>query len=136
MNQRGDAMRGRRPQHPRPAPAPAARRYGGRPPRPDATAQRARAALPLGARPEPRPGRPRPGAVGVFRLPRTEPVAESVPPKPLMVKRVAARGGDPVPEAVRYAVGARPGDRVPAGSLVLLGDNGHVASAGGDSRDW
>ncbi|MFC4032735.1 S26 family signal peptidase [Streptomyces polygonati] len=82
------------------------------------------------------PGRPRAGAVVVFRLPRTEPVAEAVPPKPLLVKRVAARGGDPVPEVVLCAVGARPGDRVPEGSLVLLGDNGDTTVAGGDSRAW
>jgi signal peptidase I len=82
------------------------------------------------------PGRPRAGAVVVFRLPRAEPVAEAVPPKPLLVKRVAARGGDPVPEAVLHAVGARPGDRVPEGSLVLLGDNGDTAVAGDDSRAW
>ncbi|SCD54485.1 Signal peptidase I [Streptomyces sp. DvalAA-14] len=82
------------------------------------------------------PGRPRAGAVVVFRLPRTEPVAETVPPKPLLIKRVAARGGDPVPAAVLRTVGARPGDRVPEGSLVLLGDNGDTTVAGGDSRAW
>jgi signal peptidase I len=82
------------------------------------------------------PGRPRAGAVVVFRLPRTEPVAEAVPPKPLLVKRVAARGGDPVPGAVLHTVGARPGDVVPEGSLVLLADNADSAVAGDDSRAW
>jgi signal peptidase I len=79
------------------------------------------------------PARARPGTVVVFRLPRSEPVAEAVPPKPLLVKRVAARGGDPVPESVLAAVGARPGDRVPPGRLVLLGDN---PGCEGDSRAW
>jgi type IV secretory pathway protease TraF len=40
-----------------------------------------------------------------------------------MIKRVAAVPGEPVPEAVWPAVAAIGGQSVPAGSLVVLGDN-------------
>jgi len=49
---------------------------------------------------------------------------------PLLIKRVVAVGGDPVPAEVRAAVGD---DRVPHGCLVVLGDN-RARSA--DSRHW
>jgi signal peptidase I len=45
------------------------------------------------------------------------------------VKRVAALPGDPVPDGVPMPFGAA---RVPAGSVVALGDN----EEGGDSRTW
>lgn len=58
----------------------------------------------------------RTGDVVVFRL------AEPVPGAPsMLVKRVAAVAGDPVPESVRPAVDA---DVVPPGEFVVLGDNG------------
>lgn len=83
--------------------------------------------------------RVRPGAAVVFRLPESTraPSARRRPgnraPMPLVVKRLAARGGDPVPDAVLAAVRARPGDRVPRGMLVLLGDNPDAST---DSRTW
>ena len=49
---------------------------------------------------------------------------------PLLIKRVVAVGGDPVPAEVRAAIGD---DRVPHGCLVVLGDN-RARSA--DSRHW
>lgn len=51
----------------------------------------------------------------------------------LIVKRVAALAGDPVPASVLAAVGGRPGDLVPAGRLVVLGD---APAASADSRNW
>ena len=45
------------------------------------------------------------------------------------VKRVSALAGDPVPDGVPMPF---PTDRVPAGSVVALGDN----DEGGDSRTW
>jgi signal peptidase I len=45
------------------------------------------------------------------------------------VKRVTALPGDPVPDGVPMPV---PTDRIPAGSVVALGDN----DEGGDSRTW
>jgi len=50
----------------------------------------------------------------------------------LLVKRLAAAPGDPVPEQVLEAVGAQPGDRVPPGRIVVLGD----APGSVDSRSW
>jgi signal peptidase I len=49
-----------------------------------------------------------------------------------VVKRVAAVPGEPVPDSVLAAVGARAGQRVPAERLVVLGDG--VTSV--DSREW
>lgn len=49
------------------------------------------------------------------------------------VKRAAAVAGDPVPASVAAAAGVTPGTTVPAGFLVVLGDNA-VRSA--DSRVW
>jgi signal peptidase I len=54
------------------------------------------------------------------------------PIDPLVVKRVAAVAGEPVPASVQAAVGARDGDVVPVGKLVVLGD-GPISA---DSRDW
>jgi signal peptidase I len=45
------------------------------------------------------------------------------------VKRVSALPGDPVPDGVPMPF---PTDRIPAGSVVALGDN----DEGGDSRTW
>ncbi|WP_117210545.1 S26 family signal peptidase [Allorhizocola rhizosphaerae] len=55
------------------------------------------------------------GDVVVFRV--EQPLPDS---PPMLVKRVAAVAGDPVPEAVRPAVAA---DVVPDGNFVVLGDN-------------
>ncbi|WP_327289030.1 S26 family signal peptidase [Streptomyces sp. NBC_01198] len=74
--------------------------------------------------------RARTGAAVVFRLP---PVERGGAEPPLIVKRVAARAGDPVPPAVRDAVGTRDGGRVPRGSVVLLGDDPATST---DSRAW
>ena len=49
------------------------------------------------------------------------------------IKRAAAVAGDPVPASVAAAAGVVPGATVPAGFLVVLGDN-PVRSA--DSRVW
>ncbi|MEV4369548.1 S26 family signal peptidase [Nonomuraea sp. NPDC049637] len=48
------------------------------------------------------------------------------------IKRAVAVPGDPVPPEVAGRVGASPGDTVPAGRLVVLGD-GPVSE---DSRVW
>lgn len=69
-----------------------------------------------------RSGGLRRGQIAVVRSPL--PIGE-----PYLVKRIAALAGDPVPDAVRRAV---PGERVPYGRVVLLGDN---AAASYDSRE-
>ncbi|MGW6918019.1 S26 family signal peptidase [Kitasatospora sp. NPDC054939] len=51
-------------------------------------------------------------------------------PERLLVKRLAARAGEPVPEPVRAAV---PAGQVPGGHVVLLGDNPAFST---DSRTW
>ncbi|THA31504.1 S26 family signal peptidase [Streptomyces sp. A1277] len=51
---------------------------------------------------------------------------------PLIVKRLGAGPGRPVPGAVLTAVGASPGTVVPPGLLVALADS----PAGTDSRTW
>jgi signal peptidase I len=51
----------------------------------------------------------------------------------LVVKRVAATAGEAVPPEVAQRAGLTPGDVVPRGSLVVLGDN---ADASIDSRTW
>ncbi|WP_248960691.1 S26 family signal peptidase [Sphaerisporangium perillae] len=58
-------------------------------------------------------------------------VEDPVPPGRWIIKRAAALPGDPVPGEVAAAAGAAPGSRVPAGCLVLLGDN---PAASADSR--
>lgn len=50
-----------------------------------------------------------------------------------VVKRAAAVAGDPVPESVAHAAGVAPGTAVPAGRLVVLGDNPPHST---DSRVW
>lgn len=49
------------------------------------------------------------------------------------IKRAAAVAGDPVPASVAAAAGVAPGTAVPAGFLVVLGDN---AARSADSRVW
>ncbi|MFI6097479.1 S26 family signal peptidase [Lentzea sp. NPDC051213] len=51
----------------------------------------------------------------------------------LVVKRLAAVAGEPVPPEVAQLAGIAPGSTVPPGNLVLLGDN---ADASIDSRVW
>ena len=50
-----------------------------------------------------------------------------------VVKRAAAVAGDPVPGSVAHAAGVAPGSAVPAGRLVVLGDNPAHST---DSRVW
>jgi len=64
---------------------------------------------------------------------RWAPTAGRIADRRWMIKRVAALPGDPVPAEVADAVGAAAGARVPAGCLVLLGDN---PSASSDSREF
>lgn len=73
------------------------------------------------------PARLRTGNVVVFRGPGAR------PGDPLMVKRVAALPGEPVPESVRWATGTVAGDVVPPARLVVLGDTPEVSA---DSRSW
>ncbi|MET9612901.1 S26 family signal peptidase [Kitasatospora indigofera] len=67
--------------------------------------------------------------------PAGRPARPGRPPagRPLLVKRVAAVAGEPVPPEVREAAGAAAGDLVPPGRLVLLGDNPGFST---DSRLW
>ncbi|WP_051274500.1 S26 family signal peptidase [Cellulomonas sp. URHD0024] len=51
----------------------------------------------------------------------------------LIIKRVAATAGAPVPQDVAAAAGMVPGAPVPPGRFVVLGDN---AAASADSRTW
>ena len=76
------------------------------------------------------PGRLRAGQVIVIRkgLPYGRPVRPDDPM--LMIKRVAAVPGDPVPKATFPALRDVADHRVPAGRLVLTADN----PAGTDSR--
>ncbi|MGI5237915.1 S26 family signal peptidase [Dactylosporangium sp. CA-139066] len=70
----------------------------------------------------------------VGRIVVLHPVAgQKVPGGDLLVKRVAALPGDPVPASVLAAVGGRPGDRVPERRVVVLGD---APAASADSRNW
>ena len=50
-----------------------------------------------------------------------------------VVKRAAAVAGDPVPGSVARAAGVAPGTAVPAGRVVVLGDNPAHST---DSRVW
>ncbi len=50
-----------------------------------------------------------------------------------VIKRAVAVAGDPVPGSVAYAAGVAPGTAVPAGCLVVLGDNRAHST---DSRVW
>ncbi|WP_433045864.1 S26 family signal peptidase [Dactylosporangium sp. CS-033363] len=51
----------------------------------------------------------------------------------LIVKRVAALAGDPVPDSVLAVVGGHAGDLVPAGRVVVIGDHPWASA---DSRHW
>jgi signal peptidase I len=72
----------------------------------------------------------RPGQIVVVQMPGDEP-AEDVGPfgdRRWMIKRVAAIAGDPVPASLRHKL---TDEIVPAGKLVVLGDNAAVSN---DSR--
>ena len=60
-----------------------------------------------------------------------DPAAAAGTGRTLVVKRAAALPGDPVPRAQVPALAGVPEDRVPAGALVVLGDN---AALSDDSR--
>ncbi|MED7955118.1 S26 family signal peptidase [Streptomyces sp. BE303] len=60
--------------------------------------------------------------------PTASPVGDG--PRRLLIKRLAALPGEPVPDQVRDAV---PGPAVPGGRLILLGDNPGLST---DSRVW
>lgn len=78
-----------------------------------------------------RRGQPhRVGQVVVVEMPGAEPAGEFGPfgNRKWMIKRVAATPGDPVPETVRHRLADQV---VPAGKLVVLGDNAAVSN---DSR--
>ncbi|MBE3011825.1 hypothetical protein IL992_21860 [Microbispora sp. NEAU-D428] len=86
-----------------------------------------------------RGGRPalRRGQVVVFRRLPPDGVGRSGRPAglrgtPWLIKRVAAMPGDTVPDQVAPGVRAAPGDVVPAGRLVVLGDG----PTSRDSRHW
>lgn len=64
---------------------------------------------------------------------RTVPADRPAQRRGWAIKRAAAVAGDPVPASVAAAPGVVPGATVPAGFLVVLGDN-PVRSA--DSRVW
>jgi signal peptidase I len=51
----------------------------------------------------------------------------------LLVKRIAALAGEQVPDSVLPVLGGRPGDLVPPGFLVVLGD---APALSADSRHW
>ncbi|GGV01416.1 hypothetical protein GCM10010495_10610 [Kitasatospora herbaricolor] len=70
-----------------------------------------------------------PAAAGTDGRPGRRPAGA----RPLLVKRVAALAGEPIPPEVREAAGAAAGDLVPPGQLVLLGDNPGFST---DSRLW
>jgi signal peptidase I len=73
--------------------------------------------------------RPQVGDVVVLR-----PVVPDAQRDPgLVVKRVAAVGGDVVPPSVAAAAGAAVGDHLPHGHVAVLGDN---PAASYDSRMW
>jgi signal peptidase I len=82
--------------------------------------------------------RARPGDVVVLDGARVAPDPDGHPPAArdaggLVLKRVAASAGDPVPAAVLDAVGGQEHDLVPPGRLVVLGD---APEASVDSRRW
>ncbi|MBD8078586.1 S26 family signal peptidase [Cellulosimicrobium arenosum] len=76
-----------------------------------------------------------PGDVVVLDAERVSPAPPGIPARPggLVVKRVAAGPGHPVPAQVHDVVQAGPGDVVPTGRVVVLGD---APAASVDSRLW
>jgi signal peptidase I len=85
-----------------------------------------------------RPGTAHTGQIVVVERPFRDGVWQWRAPNPplvpgrYMIKRIAAVAGQPVPAPVLPVVGATPGAVVPAGQVVLLGDNQHDSL---DSRD-
>ena len=73
------------------------------------------------------------GAVVVLRGPRPALPVRAVGPDGWMIKRVVALAGDPMAPDVARAAGLIEGDPVPAGHVVVHGDN---ARASVDSRRW
>lgn len=78
------------------------------------------------------------GAVVVLQRPRAGgwapvPLPAAVRSGEWMLKRVVAIAGDPMPKDVARAAGLAHGAPVPAGTLVVLGDNALLSV---DSRRW
>jgi signal peptidase I len=74
-----------------------------------------------------------PGAVAEARRPPAGAIRSRGPARDQwIVKRVAALAGDPLPTLL-MGLGARPGEPVPPGRLVLLGDNPEYSA---DSRHF
>ena len=63
------------------------------------------------------------GAPVVCRVPAQAGPARAAGRPEFVLKRLAARPGDLVPDEVRAATGTRHGDHVPPGRVVLIGDN-------------
>jgi signal peptidase I len=73
-------------------------------------------------------GRITSGQLVVFALISPVPGAGPLPgDPPWMIKRAVALPGDPVPPEAAPAAGAGADDRVPAGRLVVLGDNSRAS---------
>jgi signal peptidase I len=73
------------------------------------------------------------GAVVVLRGPRPELRDGPARRDGWLIQRVVALPGDPMPADVAWAAGLLEGDPVPAGHIVVRGDN---ARASFDSRRW
>lgn len=70
------------------------------------------------------------GAVVAFAPPKVNLVAEDPTPPNIMVKRLIAVAGDPIPQEVKPPAGGSA--QVPAGFVVVLGDS----PRSWDSRSW
>jgi signal peptidase I len=66
----------------------------------------------------------KPGGDGIWA---TEPLRWPAGRREWMIKRVAAVPGDPLPAAIASAIAFSTGPSVPAGKLVVLGDNADMS---------